>query len=97
MPPSGGSGPLTSGRTAHLIAGPLERSRRPTLICTLVGSAGLNGWDPYAQLRILLGRIADHPIDVRWRTRTQEPAARHQQSRLSRHSNNHWCVLTDRK
>ena len=32
-------------------------------IYTLIGTAELNGWDPQAYLRVLLDRIADHPIN----------------------------------
>ena len=33
------------------------------VIYTLVGTAEMNGWDPQAYLRVLLDRIADHPIN----------------------------------
>ena len=33
------------------------------IIYTLVGTAELSGWDPQANLRVLLDRIAAHPIN----------------------------------
>ena len=41
----------------------MEGGRRAAIIYTLVGTAELNGWDPQAYLRLLLDRIADHPIN----------------------------------
>jgi transposase len=55
--------PLALGRKNYLFAGSLEGGRRAAIIYTLVGTAELNGWDPQAYLRILLDRIADHPIN----------------------------------
>ena len=55
--------PLALGRKNHLFAGSLEGGRRAAIIYTLVGTAELNGWDPQAYLRVLLDRIADHPIN----------------------------------
>ena len=40
-----------------------EGGRRAAIIYTLVGTAELNGWDPQTYLRVLLDRIADHPIN----------------------------------
>lgn len=54
--------PLALGRKNYLFAGSLEGGRRAAIIYTLVGTAEINGWDPQAYLRILLDRIADHPI-----------------------------------
>jgi hypothetical protein len=55
--------PLALGRKNYLFAGSLEGGRRAAIIYTLVGTAELNGWDPQAYLRVLLERIADHPIN----------------------------------
>jgi transposase len=61
--------PLALGRKNHPFAGSLEGGRRAANIRTLVGTAELNGWDPRAYPRVLLDRIADHPIN-----RIGEPA-----------------------
>ena len=55
--------PLALGRKNYLFAGSLEGGRRAAIIYTLIGTAELNGWDPEAYLRVLLDRIADHPIN----------------------------------
>jgi transposase len=55
--------PLALGRKNYLFAGSLEGGRRAATIYTLIGTAELNGWDPQAYLRVLLDRIADHPIN----------------------------------
>jgi transposase len=55
--------PLALGRKNYLFAGSLEGGRRAAIIYTLVGTAELNGWDPQTYLRVLLERIADHPIN----------------------------------
>ena len=55
--------PLALGRKNYLFAGSLEGGRRAAIIYTLVGTAEMNGWDPQAYLRILLDRIAAHPIN----------------------------------
>ncbi len=55
--------PLALGRKNYLFAGSLEGGKRAATIYTLVGTAELNGWDPQAYLRMLLDRIADHPIN----------------------------------
>ncbi len=55
--------PLALGRKNYLFAGSLEGGKSAATIYTLVGTAELNGWDPQAYLRVLLERIADHPIN----------------------------------
>jgi transposase len=55
--------PLALGRKNSLFAGSVEGGRRAAIIYTLVGTAELNGWDPQAYLRVLLDRIAAHPIN----------------------------------
>lgn len=55
--------PLALGRKNYLFAGSLEGGRRAAVIYTLIGTAELNGWDPQAYLRVLLERLAGHPIN----------------------------------
>jgi len=55
--------PLALGRKNYLFAGSLEGGKRAAIIYTLIGTAELNGCDPQAYLRVLLERIADHPIN----------------------------------
>jgi transposase len=55
--------PLALGRKNYLFAGSLDGGKRAAIIYTLVGTAELNGWDPQAYLRVLVERIADHPIN----------------------------------
>jgi transposase len=55
--------PLALGRKNYLFAGSLDGGRPAAIIYTLVGTAELNGWDPQAYLRVLLDRIAGHPIN----------------------------------
>ena len=54
---------MALGRKNYLFAGSMEGGRRAAIIYTLVGTAEMNGWDPQAYLRILLDRIAAHPIN----------------------------------
>ncbi len=53
--------PLALGRKNYLFAGSDSGGERAAAIYTLVESAKLNGLDPEAYLRDILGRIADHP------------------------------------
>jgi len=55
--------PLALGRKNYLFAGSLEGGKRAAIVYTLVGTAEMNGWDPQAYLRVLLDRIAHHPIN----------------------------------
>jgi len=55
--------PLALGRKNYLFAGSAEGGKRAAIIYTLIGTAELNGWDPQDYLRVLLERIADHPIN----------------------------------
>lgn len=50
------------GRRNYLFAGADSGGERAAAIYTLVGTAKLNGIDPEAYLRHVLGCIADHPI-----------------------------------
>jgi hypothetical protein len=51
------------GRKNYLFAGSNAGGERAAAIYGLIGSAKLNGIDPEAYLRHVLGRIADHPIN----------------------------------
>ncbi|AKM33239.1 transposase (plasmid) [Pandoraea faecigallinarum] len=51
------------GRRNYLFAGADSGGERAAAIYSLIGSAKLNGIDPEAYLRHVLGRIADHPIN----------------------------------
>jgi transposase len=51
------------GRKNYLFAGSDRGGERAAAIYTLIGTAKLNGLDPQAYLRDVLGRIADHPIN----------------------------------
>ncbi len=54
--------PLTLGRKNWLFAGSDSGGERAAAMYTLIETAKLNGLDPEAYLRDVLGRIADHPI-----------------------------------
>jgi transposase len=54
--------PLALGRKNYMFAGSDAGGDRAAAIYTLVETTKLNGLDPEAYLRDLLGRIADHPI-----------------------------------
>jgi transposase len=51
------------GRKNYLFAGSDAGGERAAAIYSLIGSAKMNGLDPEAYLRDVLGRIADHPIN----------------------------------
>ena len=51
------------GRKNYLFAGSDAGGERAAAIYSLLGSAKLNGIDPEAYLRLVLRRIADHPIN----------------------------------
>ena len=51
------------GRKNYLFAGSDAGGERAALLYSLIGSAKLNGLDPEAYLREVLGRIADHPVN----------------------------------
>lgn len=50
------------GRKNYLFMGSDRGGERAALVYSLIGSARLNGLDPYAYLRTVLERIAEHPI-----------------------------------
>jgi len=51
------------GRKNYLFAGSDAGGERAAAIYSLIGTAKLNGLDPEAYLREVLGRIADHPVN----------------------------------
>jgi transposase len=55
--------PLALGRKNWIFAGSDSGGERAAAIYTLIETAKLNGLDPEAYLRDVLGRIADHPIN----------------------------------
>jgi transposase len=55
--------PLALGRKNWLFAGADSGGDRAALMYTIIQTARLNGLDPEAYLRDLIGRIADHPIN----------------------------------
>ena len=55
--------PIVLGRRNYLFAGSDAGGERAANIYSLIGSAMLNGMDPYLYLRQVLERIAEHPIN----------------------------------
>jgi hypothetical protein len=55
--------PVALGRRNYLFAGSDAGGERPAAAYTLIETAKLNGLDPEAYLRDVLGRIADHHIN----------------------------------
>ena len=55
--------PLALGRKNYLFAGSDAGGERAAAAYTLIETAKLNGLDPEAYLRQVIGRIADHPIN----------------------------------
>ena len=51
------------GRKNYLFAGSDAGGERAAAIYSLIGSAKLNGIDPEAYLRFVIGRIPDHPVN----------------------------------
>lgn len=54
--------PVALGRKNYLFAGSDAGGDRAAALYSLIGSAKLNGRDPEAYLRHVLGRVADHPV-----------------------------------
>lgn len=54
---------VTLGRKNYLFAGSDAGGERAAVIYSLIGTAKLNALDPEAYLRLVLTRIADHPIN----------------------------------
>jgi transposase len=72
--------PLALGRKNYLFAGSDAGGERAAAIYSLIETAKLNGLDPEAWLRDVLGRIADHPINriadlLPWNWSASEPLA----------------------
>jgi transposase len=68
------------GRKNYLFAGSDNGGERAAAIYSLIGSAKLNGLDPEAYLRVVLARVADHPISriqelLPWNITTTHPFA----------------------
>ena len=57
------SGRWSLGRRNYLFAGSDAGGERAAKIYSLIGTALLNGLDPYLYLRHVLERIAEHPIN----------------------------------
>lgn len=55
--------PLVLGRRNYLFAGSDGGGESAAVIYSLIGTARLNGVEPYAYLRAVFERIADHPIN----------------------------------
>jgi len=55
--------PLALGRKNYLFAGSDAGGERAAAAYTLIETTKLNGLDPEAYLREVIGRIADHPIN----------------------------------
>ena len=55
--------PVPLGRKNYLFAGSYESGERAAAIYRLLGTAKLNGLDPQAYLRLVLERIAKHPVN----------------------------------
>jgi len=55
--------PLVLGRRNYMFAGSDTGGERAANIYSLIGTAMLNGMDPYLYLRHVLERIAEHPIN----------------------------------
>jgi transposase len=73
--------PLVLGRRNYLFAGSDSGGERAANIYSLIGTALLNGWDPYLYLRHVLERIAEHPINrveelLPWHVALEVPAER---------------------
>jgi hypothetical protein len=55
--------PVALGRKNYLFAGSDSGGERAAAIYSLITTAKLNGRDPEAYLRVVLTRIADHPVN----------------------------------
>ena len=72
---------IVLGRRNYLFAGSDAGGERAANIYSLIGTALLNGIDPYLYLRHVLERIAEHPINrietlLPWQVTLPQSAAR---------------------
>ena len=54
--------PIALGRANWLFAGTLAAGQRAAAAMSLIGSAKMNGLDPYAYLKDVLERLPTHPM-----------------------------------
>lgn len=54
--------PIALGRKNYLFAGSHEGAKRAALIYTMVANAKIQNIEPFAYLRDVIDRIADHPM-----------------------------------
>lgn len=55
--------PVAVGRKNYLFAGSHEAAQRSAMLYSLLGTCKMNGIEPYAWLKEVLEKIADHPIN----------------------------------
>jgi transposase len=55
--------PVALGRENYLFAGSHEAAQRSAMLYSLLGTCKMHGIEPYAWLKDVLQRIADHPIN----------------------------------
>jgi transposase len=55
--------PVALGRKNYLFAGSHDAARRSGMLYSLLGTCKMHGIEPYAWLKDILQRIADHPIN----------------------------------
>lgn len=55
--------PVALGRKNYLFAGSHDAAKRSGMLYSLLGTCKMNGVEPYAWLKDILHRIADHPIN----------------------------------
>lgn len=55
--------PVALGRKNYLFAGSHEAAKRSGMLYSLLGTCKMHGIEPYAWLKDVLNRIADHPVN----------------------------------
>ncbi|WP_414709904.1 transposase domain-containing protein [Puia sp.] len=55
--------PVALGRKNYLFAVSHDAARRSGMLCSLLGTCKIHGIEPYAWLKDVLQRIADHPTN----------------------------------
>lgn len=55
--------PVALGRKNYLFAGSHEAAKRSGMLYSLLGTCKMHGIEPYAWLKDVLQRIADHPVN----------------------------------